>query len=74
MYAIVNKGGVLTTNFTESAMATAVSAGTLTCTTTLVAGANKITISLNAVSSLTQTTLRAVWSLQHDGYATITAL
>lgn len=74
VFSIVNKGGTLTTSFTESAEANAVSAGTLTCTTTLVAGTNKITISLNAISSLTQTTLRAKWQMQHDGYATITAL
>lgn len=74
VYSIVNTGGTLTTAFTETAEATAVSAGTLTCTTTLVAGTNKITLSLNAVSSLTQTTLRAKWQMQHDGYATITAL
>ena len=74
VYSIVNKGGTLTTNFAETAEANAVSTGTLTCTTTLVAGTNKITLSLNAVSSLTQTTLRAKWQMQHDGYATITAL
>lgn len=74
VYSVVNKGGVLTTSFSEAAEANAVSAGTLTCTTTLVAGTNKITISLNAVSSLTQTTLRVKWQMQHDGYATITAL
>lgn len=74
VYSIVNKGGVLTTSFSESIETSAVSSGTLTCTTTLVAGTNKITLSLNAVSSLTQTTLRAKWQMQHDGYATITAL
>ena len=74
VYSIVNKGSVLTTSFTETADANAVSSGTLTCTATLVAGTNKITLSLNAVSSLTQTTLRVKWQMLHDGYATITAL
>jgi hypothetical protein len=73
-FSVVNKGGTLTSALSPVTEATAVSAGTLTCTPTLVAGTNKITISLNAVSSLTQTTLRVKWQLSHDGNATITAL
>ena len=73
-FAIVNKGGTLTTALSPETQATAVSAGTLTAVTTAVAGTNKITLSLTAVSSLTQTVLRAKWQLHHDGYATITAL
>ena len=74
VWAVVNKGGVLTTSITDTVEANPVSAGTLTCAATLVNGTNKVTISLNAVSSLDQNTLRARWRLEHDGYATITAL
>ena len=74
VWAVVNKGGTLTTSITDTVEANPVSAGTLTCAATLVNGTNKVTLSLNAVSSLTQTTLRARWRLEHDGYATITAL
>ena len=73
-FSVVNKGGTLTSALSPITEVTAVSAGTLTCTPTLVAGTNKITLSLNAVSSLTQTTLRVRWQLIHDGNATITAL
>lgn len=73
-FAVVNKGGTLTTDLSPETQATSVSAGTLTAVTTAVAGTNKITLSLTAVSSLTQTVLRAKWQLHHDGYATITAL
>ena len=73
-FSVVNKGGTLTSALSPITEATAVSAGTLTCTPTLAAGTNKVTASLNAVSSLTQTTLRVRWQLVHDGNATITAL
>lgn len=73
-FSVVNKGGTLTSALSPITEATAVSAGTLTCTPTMVAGTNKVTASLNAVSSLTQTTLRVRWQLVHDGNATITAL
>lgn len=73
-FAVVNKAGTLTTSFSEVVEALAVSTGTLTCTATMAAGTNKITVNLNAVSSLTQTTLRVKWQMHHDGYATITAL
>jgi hypothetical protein len=73
-FSVVNKGGTLTHALSPVTEAAAVSAGTLTCAPTLVAGTNKITLSLNAVSSLTQTTLRVKWQLIHDGNATITAL
>lgn len=73
-FAVVNKGGALTTDLSPEIQATAISSGTLTCAASAVAGTNKITLSLTAVSSLTQTTLRAKWQLHHDGYASITAL
>ena len=73
-YAVVNKAGTLTSALTAVTEASACSAGTLAVTPSAVAGTNKITLSLNAVSSLTQTTLRVRWQLAHDGNATITAL
>ena len=73
-YAVVNKGGTLTSALTAVTETSACSAGTLAVTPSAVAGTNKITLSLNAVSSLTQTTLRVRWQLAHDGNATITAL
>lgn len=74
IWSVVNKGGVLTSALSTPVEAVAVSAGTLTNTVTAVAGTNKITLSLNAVSSLTQTTLRVKWQIAHDGNGTITAL
>lgn len=73
-WAAVNKGGTLTVDLSPDIQANRCTAGTLTATVTGVAGTGKITLSLTAVSSLTQTTLRARWQLHHDGYATITAL
>lgn len=73
-WSVVNKAGTLTAVLSTPVESNAVSSGTLTVTVTAATGTNKITLSLNAVSSLTQTTLRAKWQLQHDGYATITAL
>lgn len=73
-FSVVNKGGTLTPVLSPITEATAVSAGTLTVTPTLATGTNKVTFSLNAVSSLTQTTLRVKWQLMHDGNAAITAL
>lgn len=73
-WAAVNKGGTLTVDLSPEIQANRATAGTLTAAVSGVAGTGKITLSLTAVSSLTQTTLRAKWQLHHDGYATITAL
>lgn len=72
-YAVVNKSGTLTVDLTVLEESKAVSAGTLTATCTATSGTNKITLNLNAVSSLTQTTLRALWRIEHEG-GVITAL
>lgn len=72
-YAVVNKAGTLTVDLTVIEESKAVSAGTLTATCTATSGTNKITLNLNAVSSLTQTTLRALWRIEHEG-GVITAL
>jgi hypothetical protein len=67
-WAAVNKGGVLTATINEVGTAIlAASSGTLTVTPTISTGTNEITINLNAVSSLTQTTLFAYISAQMDG-------
>jgi hypothetical protein len=66
-FSAVNKAGTLTTTLGTVVEIVALSAGTLTCTPTITTGANKITLNLNAVSSLSQTTLRATWHVTLDG-------
>jgi hypothetical protein len=74
-FTAVNKAGTLTTDIGTPAESVAVSAGTLTCTPTVTIGANKITLNLNAVSSLTQTVLRATYRIVLDGgTGTVTTL
>lgn len=71
----INKAGTLTATLTQSDNAAAASAGTLTATYSVTAGTNSIDIKCNAVSSLTQTTLRVKWSivsLNSNGVATVT--
>lgn len=63
----VNKGGTVSTTISASApMATVQSSGTLTTTWTAVANNNGIDIKNNAVSSLTQTTLRTRYRIEVD--------
>lgn len=67
-WAAVNKGGTLTcTPGLVGTEVAAVSTGTLTNTASCTTGTNSISINLNAVSSLTQTTLYAYVSWQMDG-------
>lgn len=75
-YTVVNKAGTLTSNLSAGIETPpACSAGTLSCTPSLVAGTNKITFSLNAVPSFASPTiLRVRWQLAHCGNATITPL
>jgi hypothetical protein len=73
-FSAVNKAGTVTSTLGTPVETVAVSAGTLTCTITLVNGAGKITIQANAVSSLTQTTLRAKWKLVSSDALTIAAV
>jgi len=58
-FAAVNKGGTLTATITESATleSTAASSGTLTDAWTIVTGTNKVTITLDANTSLTPTAM-----------------
>ena len=61
-WSAVNKAGTITTAIQVSSGATAVSSGTLTATITAVdagAGTNTVAFKADAVSSLTQTVLRA---------------
>jgi hypothetical protein len=73
-FTAVNKAGVITTTLGTPVETVSVSAGTLTCTLTITTGASKIILNANAVSSLTQTTLRAKWKLVSTDTLTITAL
>lgn len=75
----VNKAGTTTCGIgLVGTEVTALSTGTLTNTMTCTTAAGKITLQSNAVSSLTQTTLRIVWKVRVNriagGNATITGL
>lgn len=67
--AVVNKAGTETCTVGDiGTPVVAVSVGTLTVTTAAdTTGANVCTLTINAVSSLTQTVLRAYYSVQVDG-------
>jgi hypothetical protein len=75
-YSAVNKGGSYTTQITENAsnQSKAVSAGTLTGAWTILNGTNKITIQLNADSSLTPTLFKLYYRLHNGSTTTITQL
>lgn len=66
-FVAVSKAGTITKTDGTPSETTALSAGTLTNTYSITAGAAKLTINLNAVSSLTQTTLRANYSIRISG-------
>jgi hypothetical protein len=66
-FSAVNKSGTPTAAIGTATETVAVSTGTLTCTPTVTTAAGKITLQLNAVSSLTQTVLRATWRVALDG-------
>lgn len=67
LFSAVNKGGTLTTTLGTPTEITSVSTGTLTDTITLTTGTNTIIPNINAVSSLTQTVLRATVRVVLDG-------
>lgn len=75
-FSAVNKAGTVTVGtVTQNDDGTAASTGTLTVTYTAVANGNGVDIKANAVSSLTQTTLRVKWSilsLNSDDVGTVT--
>ncbi|HEY4513546.1 MAG TPA: hypothetical protein VJH06_03475 [Candidatus Paceibacterota bacterium] len=66
-FSAVNKAETLTTTLGTPVETTTASSGTLTDTITITTGTNEITLNINAVSSLTQTVLRATWSVVLDG-------
>lgn len=66
-FVAVNKAGTITTTAGTPTENVAVSAGTLTAAFTVTTGASTFALNLNAVSSLTQTTLTAAYSVQIDG-------
>jgi hypothetical protein len=67
VFAVENKGGALTCTLGTAEEVTALSAGTLTNTVTCVAATNAVDLKLNAVSSLTQTTLESYSTLILSG-------
>jgi hypothetical protein len=60
----VNKAGTVTPTITQVDGTTAASTGTLTATYTVTTSGNNVIIQCNALSSLTQTTLNAKWSIE----------
>jgi len=66
-FSAVNKAGTLTTALGTPVEVNPVSAGTLSVTVTVTTGTNLIILNLNAVSSLTQTVLRATGRVILDG-------
>ena len=71
-WSAVNKGGTITATLGTPVEVTTTSTGTLTNTTTAVVNGNTIDFKLNAVSSLTQTTLHAYVSGTLDGTGVFT--
>ena len=71
-WSAVNKGGTITATLGTPIEVTTTSTGTLTNTTTAVVNGNTIDFKLNAVSSLTQTTLYAYVSGTLDGTGVFT--
>lgn len=72
IFSAVNKAGVVTPDIQRihTQHPAAVSAGTLTDTWTIVANGNSVDIKNNAVSSLTQTSLKVSYKLTINGDAT----
>ena len=71
----VNKAGTVTASIAEVGTQTStLSTGTLTVTNTVLAGTAKITVRSNAVSSLTQTTLRIKYMVRAAKPIAVTAL
>jgi hypothetical protein len=73
-FSSVNKGGVYTNDVTIAFEGVVVSTGTLTGAWTVTNGTNKITLNLNATSSITPTTLYVIWSIENNSDQAITIL
>lgn len=70
----VNKAGTYTTNATVISENASLSTGTLTGAWTVVNGTNKVTLTLNATSSITPTTLYVTYSIENNSEQAITIL
>lgn len=66
-FSAVNKAGTVTCTISAITENVAASAGTLTCTPTITQNGDAFDLQLNAVSSLTQTTLETRWQVRLDG-------
>lgn len=75
-FSAVNKGGVYTTQITENAsnQSKAVSAGTLTGAWSILNGTDKVTIQLNADTSLTPTSFKLYYKVHNGSRQAITQL
>jgi len=73
-WAATNKAGVYVSNVASSGEQVAVSTGTLVNAWTVVTGTNKITITLNANSSLTPTVLKVWIKISNESSKAITLL
>jgi hypothetical protein len=73
-FAANNKAATITSSIADSQTVNTCTNGTLTKTTTITNGTGKVTINLNAVSSLTQTYLRCYWTAHDVITETITTL
>ena len=73
-YGAVNKAGTLTSSITVVSESANVSTGTLTGTWSVLNGSSKITIQLNADSSLTPTTHFVMYRVQNNSEQVVTIL
>lgn len=73
-YQAVNKAGTITSSVTVASETAAVSSGTLTGTWAVTNGSGKITITLNANSSLTPTSHYVVYRIHPNSEQAVTAL
>jgi hypothetical protein len=73
-YSAVNKGGTYTSEIVVVNEAASASTGTLTATWNILTGTNKITVRVNADSSLTPTTFYAIYTIENNSEQAITIL
>jgi hypothetical protein len=73
-YSAVNKAGTYTTEIVEVSSALSASTGTLDDTWTILNGTDKVTIQLNANSSLTPTEMYVTFTLKNNSEQAITLL
>lgn len=73
-YSAVNKGAVYTSEVAIGSEAASCSSGTLTATWDILTGTNKITLRVNADTSLTPTTFYLCYTLENNSEQAITIL